>query len=67
MAFTQGQLAAIEAALASGTLTVEYNGKRVTYQTVSELMRVRDLIKNDLQQQSPAGAPRSSVGIYKRY
>ncbi|AEA59767.1 phage head-tail joining protein [Burkholderia gladioli] len=67
MAFTQGQLTAIEAALASGTLTVEYNGKRVTYQTVSELMRVRDLIKSDLEQQSPSGVPRSSVGIYKRY
>ena len=37
MSFTQTQLDALEAALASGALTVEYDGRRVTYRSVAEL------------------------------
>lgn len=48
MAFTVTQLAAVEAALASGELTVEYDGKRVTYRNVSELRDARDLIRAEL-------------------
>lgn len=45
MAFTTTQLTAIETAIASGELTVEYDGKRVTYRSMSELMQARDLIR----------------------
>ena len=48
MAFTTTQLAAIEAALASGELTVEYDGKRVTYRSMAELRQARDLIRGEL-------------------
>ena len=37
MAFTHAQLDALETALASGALTVEYDGRRVTYRSVAEL------------------------------
>jgi len=67
MAFTQQSLDAIENAIASGTLTVEYNGKRITYQSTADLIRVRNMIKADLENRSGVGGSRSSVGTYRRY
>ncbi|RQR37845.1 phage head-tail joining protein [Burkholderia sp. Bp9142] len=67
MAFTQQNLDAIEKAIASGTLTVEYNGKRITYQSTADLIRVRNMIKSDLENRSGTGASRSSIGIYRPY
>ena len=37
MTYSQSQLDVLEAALASGALTVEYDGRRVTYRSVAEL------------------------------
>ncbi len=48
MAFTTTQLAAIEEAIASGTLTVKYADKQVTYQSTTELLRIRDVIRREL-------------------
>jgi len=48
MAFTTTQLDAVEAALASGELTVEFDGKRVTYRSMAELIAARDLIRGEL-------------------
>jgi hypothetical protein len=48
MAFIQSQLDGIEAAIASGTLTVEYDGKRLTYRSMSELIQARDMIQRKL-------------------
>jgi hypothetical protein len=46
--FTQAQLAALREAYATGALTVEYDGKRVTYNSGAELKaRIRE-IENDL-------------------
>ena len=46
MAFTQTQLDAIEAAIASGVLTVQLDGKSVTYQSMSDLIKARNVIKS---------------------
>lgn len=46
--FTITQLEAIEAALASGELTVEYDGKKVTYRSTTDLRAARDLIRGEL-------------------
>jgi hypothetical protein len=47
MAFTTSDLTAIESAIASGELTVRYaDGKEVTYRSIGELMKARDLIKS---------------------
>lgn len=48
MAFTTTQLTAIEEAIASGELTVEYDGKKVTYRSMDDLRAARDLIRADL-------------------
>ncbi|MFM0479107.1 hypothetical protein PQQ81_01110 [Paraburkholderia strydomiana] len=67
MAFTQQNLDAIENAIATGTLSIEYNGKRVTYRSMSDLMRARDVIKSELAKQQSNSAPRSSVATYQRF
>lgn len=46
--FTTTQLTAVEAAIASGELTVEYDGKKVTYRSMAELRAARDLIRGEL-------------------
>lgn len=46
--FTQAHLTAIEEAIAGGYLEVRYDDKVVKYQSMSELMRARNLIASSL-------------------
>lgn len=46
--FTVNQLTALEDAIVSGHKVVQYDGKRVEYQTVDELIKVRNLVRDDL-------------------
>lgn len=48
MAFTQEQLAALDEAIASGTLRVRYGEKDLTYQSMDDLMKARALIAREL-------------------
>ena len=48
MAFTLTQLNALEAALVSGQLSVNYDGKSITYRSVSELLIARNVIRGEL-------------------
>jgi len=48
MAFTNTQLAALERAIASGSLTVAYDGKTVTYRNMDDLIRAYNLVKGQL-------------------
>lgn len=48
MAFTQTQLDAIDAALASGELSVTYDGRSVVYRSVDELLKVRAIVVRSL-------------------
>ena len=48
MAFTSADLASIDAAIASGEMSVEINGKRVQYRSVGELTDARRLIMAEL-------------------
>ena len=57
MAFTAEQLTAVETAIATGELTVEYNGRRVTYRSVEELKSARDLIRASLAEAGTIAAP----------
>lgn len=50
MAWTTTDLAAIEKAIVNGTTTVRYDTKSVTYRSIDELIRIRDLIKKELGQ-----------------
>lgn len=48
MAYTQTQLDALDEAIASGTLVVMYDGKRVEYRSLDELMRARRIVERGL-------------------
>ena len=49
MAFTQTQLDAVEAAIASGELRVMFDGREVVYRSVPELIDARNLIRASLE------------------
>jgi hypothetical protein len=48
MAYTLGQLAALEAALASGATTITYQGRSITYRSVEELKAAISTVKNSM-------------------
>lgn len=48
MAFTQAMLTAVDDALGSGELIVQYEGKRLQYRSVDELLKVRAAIRAEL-------------------
>ena len=50
MSFTIDDLNAIEQAIASGELTDISEGRQVTYRSMLDLMRARDVIRKELQQ-----------------
>jgi hypothetical protein len=54
MAFTQPQLDALEGAIATGSLSCEFDGKRVTYRSLDEMMRIRETIRGALGLTLPA-------------
>lgn len=53
MALTKSDIDALERALASGELTVEYGGRRVTYRSIAELKAALDYAQAALAQTSP--------------
>ena len=48
MNFTQDDLKSLEKAIVGGTLTVRYSDKNITYRSLDEMMRIRDLVRNEL-------------------
>ena len=59
MAFTSQDLAAIDAAIASGELVVRAaDGKQITLRTMDELLKARDAIRADMAA-TAAARPRS--------
>jgi hypothetical protein len=62
MPFTPSDLANVDAAIAGGELSVEVNGKRVTYRSLSELQQARRMILEDIQQ---AGGQTARRGAYR--
>lgn len=46
--FTQTQYDSLIAAIAEGTLKVEYGDKKVEYRSLNEMIRLRDLMADDL-------------------
>jgi len=54
MAYTQAQLDALDAAIASGALRVTYDGKTVEYRSTADLIRARALVLAELGRQTGA-------------
>ncbi|MCG5241876.1 phage head-tail joining protein [Azospirillum doebereinerae] len=52
MAYTQTQLDALDAAIASGALRVTYDGKTVEYRSTADLIRARALVLAELGRQT---------------
>ena len=64
MAFTSSDLAAVDAAIASGQLTIRSaDGKMVTYRSMGELKEARALILVDIAAQRPAST-RARTGYF---
>lgn len=51
MAFTTTQLAALEAAIASGQLEVSYEGKTVKYRSTDDVIKAYNFVKQKLEAQ----------------
>jgi hypothetical protein len=61
--FTLSQLNALDAAIASGQLSVNYDGKSITYRSVGDLMKARELVRSELIATGQLGAsPLSNRG-----
>lgn len=52
MAFTQADLNAVERMIATGTLKLDYDGKKLEYRSMGDLRMARDMILADLAKQS---------------
>jgi hypothetical protein len=53
MAFTQQQLDTLDAAIAQGALTVKYGDKEVTYRSLNDMIRTRNMMAQALGIQKP--------------
>ena len=63
MAFTQTDLDNINAAIATGEMTVEVNGRRVTYRSIADLERARSIIQGDLATASQPATRRGNFTV----
>lgn len=57
MAFTQTDLDNVERAIASGELTVSYNGRSITHRSMADLKSARDMILKALAGASAQSQP----------
>lgn len=62
MAFTSADLANIDAAIASGELTVSVQGRTVTYRDIESLFKAKRAIEDGIRAQS--NAPRVRTGYF---
>ncbi len=58
MAYTIDQLNALDAAIAEGALTVKYQDKLVTYRSLDEMLRIRNLMRDELGLNGASGGRR---------
>ncbi|HPT27530.1 MAG TPA: hypothetical protein PLZ95_14015 [Bryobacteraceae bacterium] len=64
MAYTQSQLEALEAALASGTLRVSFEGRSVEYRSVDEIKKALAEVKAALAAADPATPRTRMIRVY---
>ena len=48
MAFTAADLAALDEAIATGALEVEYQDRKVRYRSLNDMLRTRAIMKQDI-------------------
>jgi predicted ATPase with chaperone activity len=59
MALSQSDLDTLDSAIASGTLSVEFDGRKVTYQTTAQLIAARNHVATVVNGASLNRGPRS--------
>jgi hypothetical protein len=59
MAFTTSDLAAVDAAIASGELTVSHNGRTVTYRSMGDLLKAKETIQAEIAAAQPGRTART--------
>ena len=64
MAWTQTDLDAFEKSIALGVKEVQYGDKKTVYQTLDEMIRLRDLMRSEVLGQRSM-ADRRTVGIFR--
>lgn len=65
MAWAQNDLTVLESAIAQGALTVKYADKEVTYRSLDDMLKLRELMKSEI---NGSGSIESSrrVGVYNK-
>lgn len=66
MALAQADLDKLETALASGQLTVDYDGRRVTFRSVAELRSAIDYVKAELAAAGGSARTTQSFAAHSR-
>ena len=56
MAFTQSQLDKLEAAIATGARSIEYDGRKITYNSMAEMRELQRAMRIELGHASPSQA-----------
>jgi hypothetical protein len=62
--FTEANLAIINAAIATGATQVQYGDKMVTYRSLSDLLRLRTLMINEITGGNRVSFGNRTVGIF---
>ncbi len=66
MAFLASDLDAINAAIASGELTVSFSDRTVTYRSIKELIAARELIMADLRENGILPKKKNKITLISR-
>lgn len=66
MAYTQADLTRLERALANGTTSVEVDGQRISYRSLSEIREAISYVKEQLSAASAAPAVMVSYASHTR-
>jgi uncharacterized Zn-binding protein involved in type VI secretion len=64
MAFTQNDLTNIDAAIASGEMSVEVNGRKIAYKSVADLMQARSMIAASIASDAMAASSDTRRGAF---
>ncbi len=65
MAFTKEQVATLEAAIASGVLTVRYADRTVTYQSLDAMRRVLRQMRGEVSTVTGAKPRRRTIRLFQ--
>lgn len=61
MAFTSSDLTALDEAISSGALEVQYTDKRVRYRSLDDMIKLRNLMKRELGLQDTTKRRKTAV------